>query len=303
VLVISNHVNSEWMHIIGLVHRNTKVGGFKAVMKDSLAYVPVANCGIREGFVTVKRGAGKEARASILESFVRQGARLASDRVPLWLVIFPEGTWITPKDLAVKDKANEFAKKEGYPALHNVLYPRANGFCALLKGMCEGEGGGGIDGIDAVYDVTVAYNNPYHSVRIGDAFPPTVVQLCSADTAAPKEVHFHITRHATRDIPRKKEEAAKWLCRRFAVEKESLLEQFGRSVPHKFPGVDRGSPLHLPSLLIHHTFMLLNLFGVYVVIHRMFGTVVVLIFLGLGAFAAMMAATGDKKEDEKKKKK
>ena len=123
VLVISNHINSEWMHIISLVHRNTKVGGFKAVMKEALKWVPVANCGIREGFVTVKRGGGKEARMSILKSFTKQGRQLASDHVPLWLVIFPEGTWITPNDLAVKKKANEFAIKEGYKPLNNVLYP------------------------------------------------------------------------------------------------------------------------------------------------------------------------------------
>ena len=131
VLVISNHINSEWMHIMSLVHRNTKVGGFKAVMKEALKWVPVANCGIREGFVTVKRGGGKEARMSILKSFTKQGRRLASDRVPLWLVIFPEGTWITPNDLAVKEKANEFAKKEGYKKpLNNVLYPVKKNFLA-----------------------------------------------------------------------------------------------------------------------------------------------------------------------------
>ena len=293
VLVFSNHVAVEWMHIISLVHRHTQVGGFKAVMKESLKYVPIANVGIREGFVTVKRGQGKEARQSILTSFREQGAQLCHDRVPLWLVLFPEGTWITPNDLAIQQKANAFAVKAGYPKLHNVLFPRANGFCALLEGMRRGP-----DRIDAVYDVTVAYNKPYHTVHIGQRNPPTVVQLASASAQAPKEVHFHITRHLTTDIPEQEEEAAKWLCNRFAVEKEALLEQFDRSSPHCFPGKSKSTKLHLPSLVLHQLFLCLHLGGVYWVIQRVLGTVAVMVFLGLGVFAAVAAATGDKKEDK-----
>ena len=96
VLAVCNHINSEWMHLVGLCGRYTKTGGFKAVMKEALRYVPIANVGIREGFITVKRGQGKAARQSILESFRAQGERLCRDRVPMWLVLFPEGTWIVP---------------------------------------------------------------------------------------------------------------------------------------------------------------------------------------------------------------
>ena len=294
VLVVSNHVAVEWMHIISLVHRHTQVGGFKAVMKESLKYVPIANVGIREGFVTVKRGQGKGARESILKSFREQGAQLCRDRVPMWLVLFPEGTWITPKDVSIKKKANAFAVKAGYPELNNVLFPRANGFCALLEGMRQGP-----DPIDAVYDVTVAYNLPYHSVHIGESYPPTVVQLASGSLLAPKEVHFHITRHATKDIPTKEEDAAKWLCNRFAIQKEALLEQFDRSTPHHFPGTDRSTPLHLPTLWVHQLFLLFNLGGVYFVVFQVLGAIGVAVFLGIGICAAVAAATGDRKEDAK----
>merc|ERR1719272_936772 len=218
------------MHLISLVSRNTTVAAFKAVMKESLKYVPIANCGIRESFVTVKRGGGKSARSGILESFKQQGVQLCKDRIPMWLIIFPEGTWITPNDLAVKEKANSFAIKSGFTELNNVLFPRANGFVALLEGMRHGP-----DAIDAVYDVTVAYDKPYHPVQIGTAFPPSVVQLCSASPLAPKEIHFHVTRHLIKNIPEKKEDCAKWLCSRFAIEKEELLNQFDQSTPHTFP--------------------------------------------------------------------
>ena len=292
VLAISNHVAVEWMHIIGLVGRHTTAGAFKAVMKESLKYVPIANAGIREGFVTVKRGLGKAARQSILQSFTAQGLQLCRDRVPMWLVLFPEGTWITPEENGRKTlaKANAFAQKSGYPALRNVLFPRANGFCALLEGMRQGP-----DAIDAVYDITVAYNKPYHSVHIGTVHPPSVVQLCSAKENAPKEVHFHVTRHVLKDIPTAEKDASKWLCDRFSLEKEKILDIFDTNQPHKFPGPVRTIHMNILVLLLHQLFLTVHLIMFYLTMHVLLGKVAVIIFLGLGVFAALAAATGDKK--------
>ena len=96
----------------------------------------------------------------------------------------------------------------------------------MREGINGVDGVDGVDSIDAVYDVTVAYNQPYHSVHIGETFPPTVVQLLSANETSPKEIHFHITRHPIKNIPIQEIEAAKWLCSRFAIDKENLLEKF-----------------------------------------------------------------------------
>ena len=285
------------MHLVGLVHRHTEVGGFKVVMKAALKWVPIANCGIHQGFVTVERGGGQEARSEILNSFKNQGAQLCRDNVPSWLVIFPEGTWITPNDLEIKSKANAFAQKAGYPELRNVLFPRANGFCALLDGM-RSSASPGDNPVDAVYDVTVAYNKPYHSVHIGEAFPPSVLALVSGSEGAPKEVHFHITRHPTSMIPISEKEAATWLCDRFAHEKEALLDQFAEN--RCFPGPDRSKPLVVPILLAHHAFLLLNLWGFYSVVNQLLGPFCVIILLGLGALAAIAAAKGDKKVEKAK---
>ena len=71
----------------------------------------------------------------------------------------------------------------------------------MREGVNGVDGVDGVDSIDAVYDVTVAYNKPYHSVHIGETFPPTVVQLLSANKTSPKEIHFHITRHPIKNIP------------------------------------------------------------------------------------------------------
>jgi 1-acyl-sn-glycerol-3-phosphate acyltransferase len=319
VLAVCNHVNSEWMHLVGLCGRYTSTGGFKAVMKEALKYVPIANVGIREGFITVKRGQGKAARQSILDSFRDQGARLCRDRVPMWLVLFPEGTWIVPgaDGAKIQRKSNEYAHKAGYAApLRNVLFPRAHGFVALLEGMRHGP-----DRIDAVYDITVAYNKPYHPVRIGTASPPSVVQLCSgkAGSAAPdREVHFHVTRHPISGMPAGGA-AARWLCQRFAVEKEKLLDHFEE---HRvFPGPVRnkggaeardGSSVAV--LCLQHAFLIAHSMLLYWALFALFGWISVVVLLGASVLAALAAATGDnmgdktvvkrleEKEKEKKKK-
>ena len=49
----------------------------------------------RVGHITVKRGGGKEVRAATLASTKAQAAQLCKDGNPLWLLMFPEGTWVT----------------------------------------------------------------------------------------------------------------------------------------------------------------------------------------------------------------
>ena len=155
--------------------------------------------------------------------------------MPLWIILFPEGTWIKPGEGAIQDKANEYARQNGFPELRNVLFPRSAGFVALLEEVRQPE-----HCLDAVYDVTVAYNRPYHPTRIGTEKPPNVVKLASGGQSAPKEVHFNVRRHVLPGgIPAGEEGAAKWLQNAYAVEKEGLLEEFHTSEPHCFPGPDR----------------------------------------------------------------
>jgi hypothetical protein len=43
--------------------------------------------------ILVKRAEGKAVRDTTLEQMRAQAAQLCADRVPLWLFMFPEGTW------------------------------------------------------------------------------------------------------------------------------------------------------------------------------------------------------------------
>ena len=66
--------------------------------------------------------------------------------IPIWLVLFPEGTRFRPEKLKLMAR---IARSKKLPPLNHVLLPRAKGFVASvqgLKGHCK-----------AVYDATIIY--------------------------------------------------------------------------------------------------------------------------------------------------
>jgi len=259
VLLICNHVRVEWLHLICLAYHLATAGAFKTIMKDALKYVPIAWAAVLEGHITVKRGGGKDVRVKTIQSTKSQAAQLCKDGNPLWLVLFPEGTWLKPGENEVKDKANAFAVKEGYAEFENVLFPRAGAFLALLD-ECRQEA----HCLDALYDVTVAYSKPYHPVKIGTANPPSVLLLSGGGPDAPKEVHFHVKRFPLpAGMPEGEEGVTKWLFDNY-VEKEALLNKFEAANPHTFPGPERSTPLDLTNLVLHQLFLLASLLALLV---------------------------------------
>lgn len=54
-----------------------------------------------------------------------------------------------------------------------------------------------------------------------------------------------------------------------------------------------GIPLDLPNVLGHMAFLTVSLAVMLVGIHELFGRTTVLVFFGVGALAAFVAATGD----------
>ena len=74
--------------------------------------------------------------------------------LPVWLVIFPEGTRYNPinsKD--VIERSKQFAQQKGVTPFDYVLYPRAGATVSAIKALK--------DKLDAVYDVTIMYHQTY----------------------------------------------------------------------------------------------------------------------------------------------
>ena len=120
---------------------------------------------------------------------------------PCQLLLFPEGGDITYKS---KGKSDTYADEHGLPHYDYCLHPRTKGFTYILNKLRE-------QGLDAVYDVTIAFP---------DAFPKTELDFVGG--IMPQAIDFHVKSYDDSEIPQDEEGIGKWCQERWA-EKEQLL--------------------------------------------------------------------------------
>ena len=123
---------------------------------------------------------------------------------PLQLLLFPEGGDLTVKTRA---RSDQFARENSLPCYRYCFHPRTTGFNYIMDALRDG-------GLDAVYDVTIAYP---------DLLPKT--ELDAWKGFYPCEVHFHVKSYTNEDIPEDEDGKKAWLTERWA-EKEQRLKEF-----------------------------------------------------------------------------
>lgn len=125
-------------------------------------------------------------------------------RQPLQLLLFPEGRDFGARS---KKKSDEYADKHDLPHYDYCLHPHTRGLMYIVSAMRSG-------GLDAVYDVTLAY--------------PDSIAFTECDFmkgTIPKEVHFYIREYAANDLPGDEQGLAQW-CQQRWREKEDMLHQY-----------------------------------------------------------------------------
>lgn len=175
-------------------------------------------------------------------------------RQPMWLLLFPEGTNLSKRSLAISSK---WAEKQGLAHSDLILLPRTRGLRVCLEGLAGS--------VDWLYDCTMAYEGlPYVSFiislrqrRMLTTLPrrgvdgQDIVNLKSLYVQGEKAplTHAHYRRFAVREIPLHDSEAFDaWLYERWA-EKEKLLEHF--QMHNRFPAEEgyHLTPIKLRSRL------------------------------------------------------
>jgi hypothetical protein len=181
----------------------------------------------------------------------------ATNQTPIWLVIFPEGTRFTPGDPQKNLRRREAASTENIrrklsmtsadslellatPDLSEVLCPRVKGFTACVEGL-EGHAA-------AVYDMTVAYSVDGSLLR--PANNPCMEAMMDGEYT---QVHIHLKRHLTSDLPTGHIAIGNWLLDRF-VEKDRLLQNFYKG--KGFPGAVLKDPDRRGYIWAHSAFWL-----------------------------------------------
>ncbi|XP_056148414.1 1-acyl-sn-glycerol-3-phosphate acyltransferase epsilon [Lampris incognitus] len=242
VVYLSNHqCTADWIIADMLAIRQDALGHVRYVLKDGLKWLPLYGWYFSQhGGVYVKRSARFDEKA--------MRTKLLSQTIsgtPMYLVIFPEGTRYNPELKNVISDSQAFAAKEGLAILKQTLTPRMKASHIAIETM-RGH-------LDAVYDITVAYDSTLDAAGQRRPAPSMPEFLCKE---CPR-VHIHFERVDMAEIPPEPVFFRRWLHERFEI-KDRLLTAFYNSEDpdqlRRFPGEGRGSPLSvtktLPSLLI-----------------------------------------------------
>jgi 1-acyl-sn-glycerol-3-phosphate acyltransferase len=205
-IILCNHQSmSDIPVLFELAWRKRRLGDLKWYVKDVLKYVP----GIGWGMLFLDCLFIKRAWTADKDKITSTFRRIVSDRVPIWIVSFVEGTRISP---AKVERGRAYAADHGLPDLHHVLLPRTKGFVATLEGLGTHA--------DSIIDCTIGY-------------PRGVPSLWQWTQGFVPRVSLHVRRYDVAALPADDAGRAAWLVERF-VEKDRLLAEFGET--GRFPG-------------------------------------------------------------------
>ncbi|KAM4770671.1 1-acyl-sn-glycerol-3-phosphate acyltransferase epsilon [Rhinophrynus dorsalis] len=242
IIYLSNHqCTVDWIVADMMAVQQNALGHVRYVLKDGLKFLPLYGWYFSQhGGIYVKRSAKfneKKMRDKLLSQIKAE--------TQMYLVIFPEGTRYNPDIPKVIAASQEFALKEGLPVLEHVLTPRVKATHVAVDTMQ--------DYLDAVYDVTVAYEGTINQTGQRKEAPSMPEFLCKE---CPR-IHVFLERISIKDIPKEQVFMRRWLHERFEI-KDKLLKEFYEAADpdkrNKFPGEGHSAKLSLkktvPSLLL-----------------------------------------------------
>lgn len=243
-LVISNHVSyTDWfsMFFVSYHCKSGKSNGLlRWIVKASVFKLPILGwCMKLRNFI------GLERKASVDLSNLDSGIKLYfQKRLPTWLTIYPEGTFLdgTGNYLKVVESSNEVCKKSSTaPPMTHVLAPRYKGLYTIINSIDKCHAHRTHDKEDKykfqnLLNLTMTFSGNGYDTAKSLALPlrkiPGGLDLLTGD--GPKEIHIHRQLIQLDTIPRRNEDEFKtWLFEKWQ-EKNQLLINFEKQ--HNFTG-------------------------------------------------------------------
>ncbi|XP_024881027.1 lysocardiolipin acyltransferase 1-like [Temnothorax curvispinosus] len=206
VLVMNHRTRVDWNFLWAAMYQAClpSVGchKLKFILKDPIRHIPGPGWIMQmNGFLYITRrweeDRGRLSRT--LDYLIALDSRTQ-------LLIFPEGTDLTETS---RERSDKYALQHNLPRYTYTLHPKTTGFAYLVQHLQRASY------LDAVYDLTIAYP---------DYIPQSEVDLIRGKF--PREVHFHIRRISSADIPAHDDSTLRrWLEDRWS-DKEAILKGF-----------------------------------------------------------------------------
>ncbi|EKX36980.1 hypothetical protein GUITHDRAFT_116847 [Guillardia theta CCMP2712] len=194
-MIVCNHrTRIDWMFMWCLCLRLGLLNCMKIVLKDSLKSIPGFGWAMQSFlFVFLARD-----KSIDLKHMGEMLGYHTNNKLPLSLILFPEGTDLSPHNMA---KSDAFASQNGLTKYRHVLHPKVIGWArsiSLLRATCP-----------AVYDVTIAYHD--------------YEEVFKLDREGVK------WRHPMSLMPESPAEVEEWIKQSFARKEKRLHQFYGNS--------------------------------------------------------------------------
>ncbi|RMZ72024.1 1-acyl-sn-glycerol-3-phosphate acyltransferase gamma [Pyrenophora seminiperda CCB06] len=218
VLMANHQLYTDWLYLWWIAYTNNMHGFIYIILKESLKNIPIIGWGAQfYNFIFLSRKWEEDQR-----TFKKHLSKLNKKGDPMWLIIFPEGTNLSP---TTRERSKQWADKNGLQDMKHQLLPRSTGLRFCLNELKETT--------DWLYDCTIAYEG----IPPGQ-FGQDIFTLRSSffEGRPPKSVNMHWRRFRIADIPVENTHAFEvWLRNRWR-EKDYMLEYFSRHT--RFPAED-----------------------------------------------------------------
>lgn len=148
---------------------------------------------------------------------------------PLGILIFPEGTRLTPEKLK---NSQDFARSKGLHVFSKLLYPRFKGFLGFMPLMRSH--------IHYLVDCTLIYNQGI----------PSIADVLQGN--ANQTVHLHVRDFPISQVPQQPDDLKEWLRVKW-IEKEEIIKRYEENQELRRTGESmcERSPSYLACYILH----------------------------------------------------
>jgi len=250
LIIMNHHFELDWMCGWMVADRFGVLGNARVFVKKMLKYVPIVGWAWNFSDVAfLERNWEKD------QDIMTQSVQALSDYPdPVWLLIFAEGTRLSPEKL---EASRDFARSRGLPILRHCLTPRTKGFSHVMENIDASK-------VPYIYDVTLA-------VHPKDGGPATIPNILVGRKFVGE---VYIRRIDISQVPKDPKGSAQFLMELYES-KDKLIDNF--ALTGQFEPGQKSQPLIPPRRI----YSLLNtIIWNVLIVPTVFGQIGVFAFSG-----------------------